>query len=199
MGMHRARLSGMAAVVLTGAMVVPSFGDAGGRGHGRHVVAHFTDPGAVGFSRFGAQCPVQPPAPQECEFTFTGVTQEQGPGLVGSTVYDGVGGYSGDNDKLFRWEVSETFTGTVPGCGSAPGSFTWTGSGYGDPRRLDPSTLSFPLWGTVTIVPGSGTGGLRGISGALNVDAQVTWVPPMAQKGTLAGDVACKSQEPSDT
>jgi hypothetical protein len=93
--------------------------------------------------------------------------------------------------------VEETFTGTMRGCGSAPGSFTWKGSGYGDPRQVDPTTGAFPLWGRVAIVPGSGTEALRGITGWFDVKAQVTWVPPMAQTGTLTGDVTCKSPEAS--
>ena len=192
MGRNRILLAGLAATVAVGVSAGPSFGGPGSTGRTVHVSTRFTDPGAPGFSWFGASCPIQPPAPDGCMLTFTGGTKELGPGLLGSTVYDGKAGYGGSVDHNVRWEVTETFTGSVAGCGT--GTLVWHGSGYGDLVRINPMTLGFPLYGTVRIVPGSGTGGLTGITGTFTVDAQAT-LPFAAQSGTISGDVRCKSPD----
>ena len=178
------------------ALATPAFADVGTTTERVvHTVAHFTDPGVPGFSRFGADCPVPPATPDGCGFTFSGVTNETG-GLAGSTAYDGRGGWGGSTDHLFRWTVKEKFTGVVEGCGR--GSITWEGSGYGDVAHMDPATQQFRLWGTVTIVAGSGD--LRDVIGALKVDAQATF-PTMAQVGTVSGDLRCDGSQtdPSST
>lgn len=198
---HRARTTALAAGGLVLTLATSSYAANHGHRHdahphpgGMHVTTQFSDPGAPKFSKFGADCPIQPPAPNACEITFTGVTKETGPDLIGSTVYNAKARYGGSADRAMHWEVLETFTGTVAGCGA--GTFVWHGTGYADLTQLDPSTLSFPLWGTLPIVPGSGTGDLAGIAGTLAVQARAT-LPFEAQTGTISGTLSCGNHDDS--
>jgi hypothetical protein len=149
-------------------------------------VASFHDPGALGFTNSHPDCPDANRG--GCAFAFDGTTVETGD-LAGSTTYHGWL-YPGDSlGHAFRWDVIETFTGKIAGCGK--GSARWAGSGYGDMTTLDPSSQSARLWGTLTFVSGSGTGDLRGISGSLAAEARARAVPPAAQDGTFTGRVTC--------
>ena len=87
------------------------------------------------------------------------------------------------------WEVWETFTGTVMGCGT--GRFDWYGTGTVDFSRPNQKTQTFPMAGTLRIV-GAGEGGLAGMTGSLPVSAQLKAAPfPFEQHGTVLGEVTC--------
>lgn len=150
------------------------------------LVASFHDPGAPGFTNPQLDCPDT--SRGGCAFAFEGTTVETGD-LSGSTRYHGLL-YPGDAvGHAFRWEVDETFTGTVAGCGR--GTVRWTGSGYGDVTSFDVPSQSARMWGTLTIVRGSGARGLRGLRGNLVLEARAHAVPPAAQDGTLSGALSC--------
>jgi hypothetical protein len=149
-------------------------------------VAPFHDPGAPGFTNHHLDCP--DPDRGGCAYSFDGTTVETG-GMSGSTTYHGWL-YPGDGPgQEVAWEVAETFTGEIAGCGR--GTVQWTGRGYGDLTSFDVASQSAHMWGTMTIVRGSGTKGLRGVSGSFRLEARAQAVPPAAQDGTFAGSLSC--------
>lgn len=153
---------------------------------GATLLATFHDPGASNFTNEHLDCPDT--SRGGCAFAFDGTTTETGD-LAGSTTYHGWL-YRGDAiDRTFRWEVVEKFTGKITGCGK--GSLQWTGSGYGDLTSFDPTSQSARMRGHLTIINGSGTGGLRGAAGTLTVDAAAHAVPTGAQDGTFSGRLTC--------
>jgi hypothetical protein len=149
------------------------------------VTADFHDPGQPGFSNYAPVC--GPEQPSVCSFGFDGRVDWTG-GMSGSSVYHAIG-YGTPAGEL-RWEVWETFTGTVAGCGS--GTLSWHGAGSLDLDRLDPATQTVPMEGVLDVgAPTSGD--LAGVVGRLElVDTTMRLAPAFAeQHGKVAGEVSC--------
>ena len=97
--------------------------------------------------------------------------------------FDGTGRFCGHTTAgvgpggAIPFVETDTFTGTVHGCGT--GTVVYHVSGYIG-GQLDPSRQGLPTEEDWQIVPGSGTGGLRGIrsggghdSGQINLDSSI--------------------------
>ena len=149
-------------------------------------VASFHDAGAFDFTNPHPDC--TKPERGGCALAFDGATVETGD-LTGSATYHGWLFVGDGPSQTFRWEVLETFTGKIAGCGR--GSVQWRGTGYGDLTSFDASSLSARMWGTLTLLPGTGTRGLRNISGSLALEGRAYASPPAAQDGTLTGELRC--------
>jgi hypothetical protein len=149
------------------------------------VTADFHDPGQPGFSNYAPAC--GPEQPEVCSFGFDGRVDWTG-GMSGSSVYHAIG-YGTPGGEL-RWEVWETFTGTVTGCGT--GTLSWHGAGALDVARLDPATQTVPMEGTLDV--GEPTSGdLAGTVGSLQVvDTAMRLAPAFGeQHGHVTGELSC--------
>ncbi|HVE91600.1 MAG TPA: hypothetical protein VNE62_04765 [Actinomycetota bacterium] len=144
----------------------------------------FHDPGAPAFTYLMLQ-DCAPDHSGGCSMAFDGRTTMTG-SIEGTTVYRGVGYFDGLSG-VYRFEVWETFTGLVRGCGE--GTLEWHGTGQGWASQVDPLTQTFPLEANLAIVDGSGRGGLSGIAGSFKAEGRSTlWAE---QNGTIKGAVTC--------
>ena len=153
------------------------------RQHTVHVEADLYDPGATTFTNPALDC--GPDRAGVCGLVWEGVTSWTGD-WKGTTTYR-ARGYMRPGEPG-RWEVWETFTGTVEGCGT--GKLSWYGTGTIDFTKFDPATQSVPIEGTFRLV-GPGEGGLEGIKGTVTATARAYAVPLLAQRGSISGDVTC--------
>ncbi|HVE93989.1 MAG TPA: hypothetical protein VNB24_03640 [Acidimicrobiales bacterium] len=148
------------------------------------ISADFYDPGQPAFTYYGAEC--DPVLPGVCRVKFGGRVEWFG-GLSGTSTYDAIGYQEGTGPST--WEVRETFTGTVAGCGT--GQFEWYGKGEIDFAAIDLATQEVPMEGVLDFV-GPGAGDLTGIDGALEATARLRLFPAFGeQHGHVTGTVTC--------
>jgi hypothetical protein len=141
----------------------------------------FHDPGLPGMSNFGT-CS----HPGCVSFDGqTDVSAARSGAPVGSTTYHAEL-YPSQSDEI-TWEVTETFTGL-----DHRDRISWTGRGTGHPSETD-SSGRFPMRGTLTLVPGSGTGSFAGMGGTLDLVATASYTGIATPSST---DVAKPSPAP---
>lgn len=148
-----------------------------------NVSVDFHDPGLARASNPMIDC--APDNDGVCSFGYDGVATMRGT-WTGSTVYRAEGRLDGTTGDL-RYEVWETFTGTVAGCGE--GTFKWHGVGTATPSAFDVATQTVPFSIRLWLVEGSGTGDLVGITGTASGEARFS--PLIEQTGHLTGRVTC--------
>jgi len=171
-------LAGVGAVAVLAALwpLAPAQASAG-----RHTVTVFTH-----FQDDGSVVPSSLPCPGgqaiRGDATF-GV--QAGDTWHGSSVYD-LCLVPAATPNSFTFSGTETFTGTVDGCGT--GSMTYTLSeGFVQLSPIPTSPNGFQRW---SIVPGAGTGGLTGVTGGEGVGI-FTIQLTLANEGFFAGLLAC--------
>ena len=142
--------------------------DGGGGGRWKTVHVQFTPTDLV-FTNEGVACD----AAHQC-VTVSTITATLTGDLVGSTVQATAVGFNGVNLAKIPQNVTGTVTGTVNGCGT--GGFLYSGSGNVD-GTTNQSTMTY------TIVEGTGTGELTGITGELRQRGPADVISPIS--GTL--------------
>ena len=176
----RQRRAAVAAGLVTAAAFAPA-AFAGGEENVTAVHGTFDDPGFL--TGFEGVSPAPPGVPSEG--VFHGTSRVYGRTMHGSVTYTLWGGPQADGNLHFR--TVETFTGFVAGCGRGTMVYrvVGTATSYGASDPVDQH-----LQGTWTIDPGSGSGGLSGVtSGGGTLDG--TSGPTTANSGTITGAVRC--------
>ncbi len=152
----------------------------------RTIHAHFDDPGGGSFA------PVcGPTADPICTFQVDGGAFFTGD-LEGSTHYHAVGTLN-PADHGMDYELYETFTGSVVGCGT--GSVSWIVRGALNDesfQTFDPADGTVTMHNTVTIVAGSGTGALAGMTGSFHSEGRLN-PATFENHGDFDGSVTCRA------
>jgi hypothetical protein len=157
-----------------------------------NAYTNFTEPNPVWSPSLA--CP-GPDCGLEAQFT----TALNGPGVYGieyATLYTGIPDPA--HPGVLDYHGTAVFHVTKSQCGV--GTFTESiTDGTADLRKTNPATLMFPDHNTWTIIPGSGTGQLAGITGTGTddgSDASLTVAgntgDPTANKGVHYGTLTCR-------
>ena len=148
------------------------------------VQAHFVDAGGQPFK------PVcDPTDPSLCTFQVDGSARFTG-GLTGVTKYHAVGTLDPSHHGM-DYELHETLTGVVAACGT--GTVTWIVRGALNDESMktyDPATGTVAMHNTVTIVDGSGTAELVGLTGSFLSDGRLNPLT-FENHGDFHGSVTC--------
>ncbi len=126
------------------------------------------------------ECSLDSTLPDCNHISYSGGTGEFSGGLVGTLSFSGYGYIRGDGKVAFQ-EDENFFTGTLKGCGT--GAFAYSVSGV---FSLDPAKGGLVGDEVLKVVPGSGSGDLKGLDGGgtgtfvVNpdgtIDADYEWV-----------------------
>jgi hypothetical protein len=161
-------------------VAAPSF--AASQRTSRSIQARFDDEGWATFT------------PQSCSPAQQGVCKINGEGmvtytgdLVGFSEYHAYGWFDPAIVGM-RFQVWETFTGTIVGCG--PGSVRWYAEGQITKTGFNPVTMTAPFTQRWRLLQGTGTGALARATGAGTAGGPMN-VMTRANHGTMTGRVAC--------
>ena len=171
-------MAGTVALLMAAGVVTADGADASAA-HTVTVDSHFDDPGFLTGVR-NVSCS---PLGGVCLVTYRGHSAVTGT-LSGWTDYTAWLWMHADGSTTFT--THETFTGAVDGCGL--GSFDFVISD-GTVTGPDPATQTFTVHGTWTVVDGSGTGALAGVSGSGAEDGVSS--ADTSTSGTLTGALTC--------
>lgn len=121
------------------------------------VTAHLH--AVVDTSSFRPECTFGSTLPDCNHISYSGSTGEYSGGLVGTLSFSGYG-YIRNDGKVAIQEDEDIFTGTLQGCGT--GAFTYSASGV---FSFDAARGGLVGDEVLKVVPGSGSGDLKGLDG----------------------------------
>lgn len=151
-------------------------------GRSLEVRADFQDPGFLTHIR-SVSCG---PLTEQCEVEYAGHSVVSGT-LSGFTDY--TAWLRPHPDGTTSYWTRETFTGTVAGCGTGTFEFLISDGTVGSPGP--DNGFTFPLHGTWTLVPGSGTGALTALTTGSG-DETGTSYADTSTVGQLTGQLTCQ-------
>ena len=140
--------------------------------------------------------------PQRCGVTQTGLCKVTAQGMV--TYAGDLNGFSEYHTygwfdpaiQAMRYQIWETFTGQVTGCGT--GSFRWYAEGVLSADGFDPVTLTTGFRQHWRALSGTGTGDLSALSGSGDAVGRIN-VATRENHGELTGAISCGTNKPSAT